>query len=77
MPLSAEELFSGGKQSVVDAAKESVGGTEKLQDHAGEVLNELAETASNEGLNWAMKLGLASVILAACYGFVKMNSRGA
>ena len=40
-----------------------------------DVVAQLGETtAAAEGLSLLMKLGLAGLILAACYGFVKANS---
>lgn len=48
------------RQAVAGETSESL-----VRDHAGQVARELG------GLGWFTKLSLASLILAACYGFVR------
>lgn len=77
MPLNEDEVVGAIKAphppSQLD---DNIGGTDKtpLQDHASEVVAELGNGASEEGLSLFMKLGLAGVIVAACYGFVRAHS---
>ena len=77
-PLPEEELFGAGKASPspLPRVDDSVGETPTtpLQDHAGEVLAELGELSKAQGLSLFVKLGLAGVILAACYGWIRAHS---
>ncbi|KAK4561155.1 Peptidyl-prolyl cis-trans isomerase B [Recurvomyces mirabilis] len=73
--LSDEETF-GDVNKHVPEAKENIGETHKssLQDHAGEVLAE-GGNGSEEGLSWLMKIFLAGVLLAMCYGWVQYQGK--
>ncbi|KAI7507417.1 Peptidyl-prolyl cis-trans isomerase [Hortaea werneckii] len=86
-PLSEEETFTGSSSESVAGAvdgvsvpeiKDNVGETSKspLHSHGDEVEAELGPDSS-AGLSPLMKLGLAGLILAACYAFVRVYSSGA
>merc|ERR1712230_179892 len=80
-PLSEEEIFTGSSSESVAGAvdgvsvpeiKDNVGETSKspLHSHGDEVEAELGQDAT-AGLSPLMKLGLAGLILAACYVWVR------
>ncbi|KAK5124020.1 Peptidyl-prolyl cis-trans isomerase B [Meristemomyces frigidus] len=76
VPLDEEETVGAGKAAPpAPLDDDHIGGTSKspLQDHASEVVAELADSSA-QGLSLLMKLGLAGTILAACYGFVRAHS---
>ena len=74
VPLAEEEMFGAGKAPPV-TTDEHIGGTSEssLQDHAGEVIEELGDP-STEGLSLIMKLGLGGILVAACYAWVRAHS---
>ena len=71
--LSDEETY-GSAEKQAPTIKDNIGETHKLQDHSDEVLAELGD-GSVEGLSWLMKISLAGVVLALCYGWVRMHGR--
>ncbi|KAK5132261.1 Peptidyl-prolyl cis-trans isomerase B [Meristemomyces frigidus] len=74
VPLDEEETMGASKAPAAEADA-NIGGTSKmpLQDHASEIIAALGE-ASSDGLSWLMKFGLAGVLLAICYGFIRAHS---
>jgi len=55
--------------------EDHIGETSKspLNDHESEVIAEFGEPSA-EGLSLFMKLGLAGIILAACYAWIRVHS---
>lgn len=46
----------------------------RLNDHEGEIIEELGSAAAEEDLSLFVKLCIAAVILALCYAFVRAYS---
>lgn len=74
VPLSEEETMGAGK-TPPPQLEDSIGGTSKsaLNDHASEVAAEFGD-ASEQGLGLFTKLGLAGLVLALVYAFIRANS---
>lgn len=75
VPLDEEERVAKAQPPV--QIEDNIGGTDKspLQDHESEIAAELEDTAAAvAGLSLLVKLGLAALLLAACYGWVRARS---
>ena len=73
--LSDEETFGGGKSHTAEL-HDNIGETSKtpLNDHSSEMEADKLEKQSEEGLSLLAKFGFAGLLLAACYGWVRVNS---
>ena len=73
VPLNEEEPIAKAPPPQLE---DHIGETSKtpLNDHESEVIAEFGEPASVEGLSLFMKLGLAGIILAACYAWVRAHN---
>lgn len=71
--MGAEEVHRGKSEATLH---DHIGGSDEapLQDHVGEVMGEKAVAAAEEGLSWPAKFGLAGVLLAICYGWMRLHS---